>query len=834
MKLLSVLLSVAGISGLVWVCPVVAETGEILRAGEAGEEMPLQLGNASDLLAQGVTRVTGVEVIQTEAGLELILETVAGSERLVPLILPEGNDLIIDILDATLAFSIRNGVTETNPAPGISQVTVNRVDDTSIRVTITGANQTPSAEVVPGRDDLVLSVTPQDTTVESEPDEEIEVIATGQAEEEGYNVDIGTAATRTDTPLQDVPQSIQVIPQEVIENREVNDFTDALENIPGIVSVGDPGIFNNVNIRGFRADFRRNGLRSRSFSSGEQTANVERIEVLKGPASVLYGQGSFGGTVNVITKQPTDEPFYKIDAAIGNFDLYRGAVDLSGPLNESKSLKYRLNLAAETENGFIDFNERDRFLIAPVLSWQIGKNTEITFEAEYSNLTYRTFFGLPARGTVLDNLNGEIEQDRFVGDPEENREADQIFVGYDLEHRFSENWRIRNAFQFRNRLAPGTFSFPTNLQEDDRTLEVNFSDAEKFDTYEFILDTYAVGNFNTGSIKHELVVGVELFRSELYSDVAFGDNGTLDLFAPDYDTIVSSPPDSFESEEIIDQNLGIYLQDKIEFTENLILLGGVRFDIANTDSTNFVDNTSNFQQEEEFSPRVGLVYKVIPEVSLYASYSRSFSPNIGSVSVDGELFAPERGTQYEIGAKAELNDRISLTIALFDITNSNVLTPDLDNPGFDVLTGERNSQGVELFAQGEILPGWNVIGGYTYNDVTVTEDNDIEVGNRINNVPEHAVSFLTTYEIQQGSLQGLGGSLGIYFVGDRQGDLENTFEVPSYTRTDASIFYNRDRFRAGLNFRNLFDIDYFENASNDLRVRYGAPFTVVGSVSYEF
>lgn len=813
MKLLSVLLSVAGVSGLVWVSPVRAEV-----------DSPLQVGTAADLLAQGVTRVTGVEVNRTESGLELILKTVAGSERLVPLILPEGNDLVIDILDATLGFSVRNGVTEINPAPGITSINLAKVDESTIRLTITGESQTPSAEIVPSRQNLVLSITPEQAIAQEqdEPDQEINIVVT----------EVGT---RTETDSQDVPQSIQTIPQEVIENREINNFTEALRNVPGVISNNDTGLFNLVNIRGFEADYRRNGLNAGIFRfSGEQTANVERIEILKGPASVLYGQGSFGGTINIVTKQPTDEPFYKIDAAIGNFDLYRGAVDLSGPLNESKSLKYRLNIAAETAGSYIDFYERDRFLVAPVLSWQIGKNTDITFEAEYSDLNTNANFGLPARGTIFDNPNGEIPRERFIGDPErETRDADIITVGYNLEHRFSDNWQIRNAFQFGQRSAPSFVTFPINLQEDARTLDRLYAETES-DLYSYLLDTYVVGNFNTGSIDHELLMGVELFRFESFLDDSFGDVSSIDLFAPDYDNIVFQPLNEFVREETISQTLGIYLQDRVEFSDSLSLLAGIRFDITNTKFEEEVAGTDVFQQEEEFSPRIGIVYKVIPEVSLYASYSRSFVPNFDTRTEEGELFEAQRGNQYEIGAKAELNQKVSVSLAYFNTTVSNIPTTNPDNILFQVITGERNSEGVELFASGEILSGWNVLGGYTYNDATITEDNVFQVGNRLNNVPEHAVSLLTSYELQQGSLKGLGGSLGIYFVGDRAGDLDNTFELPSYTRTDASIFYNRNKFRAALNFRNLFDVDYFENAQNDVRVRFGDPFLVIGSVSYEF
>ncbi|MBE9045806.1 AMIN domain-containing protein [Pleurocapsales cyanobacterium LEGE 10410] len=274
MKLLSVLLSVAGVSGLVWVCPVLGETalplssqnteysppsppnlggassqsppglGDFLKdtASHIGGKnlrneiqetynkvkSPSQFGTATDLLAQGgLTRITGVEVIQTGDGLELVLKTVAGSERLVPLIVPQGNDLVIDILDATLAFSIRNGVTELNPAPEIRRITVNKGDENSVRVRIAGAKQTPSAEVVTGRDDLVLSVTPESTTAEQEADEEIEVIATGQAEDDDYDVDETSVGTRTDTQIQDVPQSIQVVPREVIEDQQTTKAIEA-------------------------------------------------------------------------------------------------------------------------------------------------------------------------------------------------------------------------------------------------------------------------------------------------------------------------------------------------------------------------------------------------------------------------------------------------------------------------------------------------------------------------------------------------------------------------------------------------------------------------------
>lgn len=190
------------------------------------------------------------------------------------------------------------------------------------------------------------------------------------------------------------------------------------------------------------------------------------------------------------------------------------------------------------------------------------------------------------------------------------------------------------------------------------------------------------------------------------------------------------------------------------------------------------------------------------------------------------------GKDFNIANPVKGIDKVSVTQV--DGNRSNVLTEDPDNPGFDIQTGEQNSQGVELNLAGEIAPGWRITAGYAYNDARITEDNTFEEGNRLNNAPENAFSLWTTYQIQKGSMQGLGFGLGLFYVGERQGDLDNSFTLPSYLRTDAALFYEKNKFRAAINIRNLFDIDYFETAQNDLRVYPGSPLTVIGSVSWKF
>jgi iron complex outermembrane receptor protein len=271
--------------------------------------------------------------------------------------------------------------------------------------------------------------------------------------------------------------------------------------------------------------------------------------------------------------------------------------------------------------------------------------------------------------------------------------------------------------------------------------------------------------------------------------------------------------------------------------ENLKLVLGGRFDVVNQKQEDFVSSTTSEQQNEAFSPRVGIVYQPIQPVSLYASFSRSFNPATpGTILASGEAAAPERGTQYEVGIKTEfLQGRLSSTLAFYDLARSNVLTPDPNNPFASVQTGKQRSRGIELDVAGEILPGWRVIASYAYTDAKITQDNEYDVGNRLINVPENSASLWTTYEFQKGSLKGLGFGVGLRYVGERQGDLENSFALPSYLRTDAAIHYRRNKFRAALNVSNLFDIEYFEAAQyGRAGIFPGTPLAVIGTIGWEF
>ncbi|MEH2277489.1 MAG: TonB-dependent siderophore receptor [Nostoc sp.] len=283
--------------------------------------------------------------------------------------------------------------------------------------------------------------------------------------------------------------------------------------------------------------------------------------------------------------------------------------------------------------------------------------------------------------------------------------------------------------------------------------------------------------------------------------------------------------------------LGVYAQDFISIGDKVKILLGGRFDIAAASQKDRINGVSLDQENSAFSPRVGVVYQPIAPISLYASYSRSFQPaRASSRNGDSKPFEPTIGEQFEVGVKSEfLDGRLAATLAAYQLTKQNIVVTDPNNPRFSLQVGEQRSRGIEFDVAGQILPGWNIIASYTYIDPEITEDTrPAYKGDQPISVPRNSASLWTTYEIQTGSWKGFGFGGGLFFVGDRQGDLPNTFTLPSYVRTDAVIYYRRDNWRVGLNIKNLFDVNYFESSNSRYGVFPGAPLTVLGTVSWQF
>ena len=804
-----------------------------------------------------VVQVTGVKAHPTQQGVEVILQT-SLAQKLQLVNRSSGNKFIVDIPSAQLrlptgeAFIFKSD----KPLPGVTQITVTNLDAKTIRVSVTGEAKPPTVELSDSPEEgLIFSVateaqtaqqqstqkpqpsTPGNSTQQQTPsatgDEPIELVVTG--ERDIYSASDASTATKTDTPLRDIPQSIQVIPQQVIKDQQITRISDAVRNASGVtVQSSYAGNTDNYVIRGFATT---NNLRN-GFSVPDNyisPINVERVEVLKGPASVLYGQFEPGGIVNYITKQPLTTPYHSAEFTLGNYDYYRAAIDFSQPLTADKKVLSRLNIAYENSGSFIDFVNGESYSIAPVVSLQLSDATNLTLEYEH-NTVNRTFYDglLPVRQSF------QVPISRFLGEPSADTYNFQSDIGtITLKHRFSDNFQFRSALLINNNNDDYNAVRPRSLLDDGRTVSRNLAgDVDYFRGVS--LQNELVSKFKTGSINHQLLLGLDFsWAHQVYNYLRTAAPG-LDLFNPVYGApLPTSFVDTAQNMKMDTDTVGVYLQDQVTLLRSLKLLVGGRFDFINQNDRN-IDLNNNGQvlsrdqfNDQAFSPRLGLVYQPIEPISLYASYAQSFNPN-DSRTASGQALEPSRATQYEVGIKTEwLNKQLSATLAAYDITKTNVATTDPSNTDYSIAAGQVKSRGIELDIVGKILPGWNVIASFAHNDAYVTKDNSIPVGNRLVNAARYNASLFTSYEIQTGSLKGLGFGAGLFFVGDRQANLPNDgVVIPSYVRTDASIFYKKEHWRVGLNFKNLLDTRYYD--SQGYYLRPGAPLTVLGTISVEF
>ncbi|MEH1934497.1 MAG: TonB-dependent siderophore receptor [Nostoc sp.] len=809
-----------------------------------------------------VVQVTSVKANPTAKGLEIILQTSKG-EQLQLVNRSAGSNFITDIPNAQLRLTSGEAFTfrSEKPIAGLREITVTNFDANTIRVTVIGEGSVPTVELFDSPNEgLIFSVASAASSTQQQPqtqlapeqqkpgnqtqpkpstssDEPIELVVTG--EQDGYSVPDSTTATKTDTPQRDIPQSIQVIPQQVIKDQQITRISDVAHNVSGVSLQGSYGADTDAYIiRGFVT---YNSLRN-GFQAGDNYIDpntIERVEVLKGPASVLYGQFEPGGVVNYVTKQPLATPYYASEFTVGSYSYYKSSIDISGSLTPDKKLLYRLNVGYENSGSFIDFVNGQYFSISPVLSYKISDNTNLTLEYEHTSQN-RTFLdGLPP---IRESFQVPIS--RFLGEPSTDKyNVDSNAFYLTLDHTFSENLRLRSAFSaYLNTFGYNEVVRPDSLEEDGQTISRRLAAGPGSDQ-RFDLQNELISKFKTGSINHQLLLGLEFSWYANFGDYLRTAAPGINLFNPVYGApLPTSFVDTAQNGWYETNTTGIYLQDQVTLLSNLKLLVGGRYDFVSYNDRNIDLNnngallSANNFYDEAFSPRVGLVYQPIKPISLYASYSESFAPN-NTLSASQVALKPSRGTQYEAGIKTELLDgKLSATLAAYEITKTNVPTTDPNNTDYSIAAGEVKSQGIEFDISGRILPGWNVIASFAHNDTYVSQnnqDNQLPIGDRLVGVPRNTASFWTTYEIQSGSFKGLGFGGGLFYVGDVEANLPNDGVVlPSYVRTDASIFYKKENWRVGLNFKNIFDTTYYY--SQGYYLRPGDPLTVLATISVQF
>ena len=673
-----------------------------------------------------------------------------------------------------------------------------------------------------------------------------------------------STATKTDTPVMETPVSVQTITQQTLQDQQALALEDALHNVSSVSSVGGEGTQENIWVRGFLTTTTfHNGYRVDEYSTtgGGTTgavslANVQSIDVLKGPAALLYGQVEPGGIVNVVTKQPQDRFAGSLEQIVGSWSQSVTQVDLTGPLNDDRTFLYRLNASYDSSDSWREgVNARTRF-VAPVLEWRISPQTTVSVEGEFRHSDLDADVGqLAAYDAATNSLVFPPKRRQILDNP---TTYDTDFGELRLTHDFTADWSVNLHLVDRYTDVPASDGYyPDNMHQVDGVWYVdrglstigntNHSEAA-------ILDF--TGHFSTFGLRHTLLLGGDFYDEHFTFSLGGADYGvfsTTPLRDPSSPSGLVANPDNRIKLYQMNELYGVYLQDQVELPHDVFLLAGVRYQHFRTTNafeaplgTERVDGEP--AHDEATMPRVGLLWRVEQWLSLYGSYTENFGANNG-FDYQGHSLPAEGAHAYETGAKTEFaGGRLVAAAALYHITKNNVAVADLAHPDFQETIGQIVSRGVEFDVQGEIAPGWTVVANASYNDAYVsrsTPGSTYVEGNRLDNVPHYLANVWATYEFRRNALRGWRVGGGVYY----HGSSENTqggippVSIPAYTTVSAML--SRDFEIAGetlrfqLNVNNLFNEHYYDNLyiyapGAYSYLSYGDPRQVMGSLKLLF
>ena len=647
----------------------------------------------------------------------------------------------------------------------------------------------------------------------------------------GYRATRSASATKTDTAIREIPQSISVIPASVLQDLGSSNVERALDFAGGVAKQNNFGglTLYEYSIRGFTtSEFYKDGFSAnRGYPSTPDTASIERIEVLKGPAASLYGRGDPGGTVNIVTKKPQPQAFATLRTSAGSWDRYRTELDLNSPLDDQGDLLSRVNLAVEDNHGFREHVDSRRVFVAPSLSWQLNPDTSLLLESEFVRHSSTFDRGIVAPGN---RWNG-VSRSTFLGEPSDgNIDNHNSMLQASLEHHLDDNWKLRLASHYKEGKLWGFASESRPLNADGHTVNRRYRERDN-DWHDSITQLELRGLFDLGSWQHELLLGSEYenYRKNERVTTIAGSPYAIDIYNPVYGQAKPdgkrSGTDFFEHVE----SRALNLQDQIVFSERLRGMLGARFEHFEQRIDDHATGQRSRQDHDALTHRAGLLYHLTPQLGLFANASTSFKPNNG-LDAAGKSFKPEEGVGYEVGIKSELFDeRLSATLAAFHIDKENVLALD-PNTDSSRAMGKARSQGFDLQFSGQLTDAVRVIGAYALIDAEVTKgDQAIPAGSRILGVARHSGSLLGVHEFQDGRLKGSDIGVALTYVGDRSGEAGGRFELPAYRTLDLLAHYKAsDNLTLGLNLNNLFDEKYYERSYSNYWVTPGEPrnFTV--------
>ncbi|AIR71269.1 TonB-dependent siderophore receptor [Dickeya fangzhongdai] len=665
------------------------------------------------------------------------------------------------------------------------------------------------------------------------------------------------SGTKTSTPLIKTPQAVTVVTRDQMDAQAVSSVSDALNYSSGVVTNyrGSSNRNDEVIARGFRyapkfLDGLSYGLSGQGAALGKiDPWLLERVELVHGPASVLYGQVNPGGLISMTSKRPTAETIRKVQFSAGNQHLGEAAFDFGGALNDDKTLLYRLNGIASTRDEFVKDYKEKRVAIAPAITWLPNSDTSFTLLTSYQNdpkAGYRNF--LPRIGTVTEASAGYIPEDLNVSDPNYNRsKREQIGIGYIFDHSFNDNVSFQQNLrysQLRERYKYLVYTW-SNPEISDTSLSRR-QVREELDADELGLDNQIKVKLATGEVEHTLLGGLDYKWQD--RDYNYwrnsGNQYNFDWANPSYggsylvDDSQLSLNQSYKKK--LDQ-VGVYLQDQMEWNQWNLLLSG-RHDWSEIRTQDRTTSTTTQQNDSKFTGRAGLLYAFDNGISPYASYSTSFEPNLDSGAPGTPAFKPTTGEQKEVGVKFQpKGSNTLLTVSLFDITQKNITSYNSVTK-YNEQIGKVKSKGVETEVHSQLTPEINLMAAYTYTDAVTKESYTASQVNKApSSIPRHSASAWGSYSFQNGPLKGVTLGTGVRYIGSTYGDNAESFKVPAYTLYDAMARYELGSLASQLkgaavqlNVNNLTDKRYVASCGGDTACFYGSGRTVVATVSYSW
>lgn len=660
-----------------------------------------------------------------------------------------------------------------------------------------------------------------------------EIVVTG--DRDGYGTDDGSTATKTPTPLIDVPQGISFITEDQLEDQSIRQLNEALRYVPGVSLETGEGHRDEVFIRGQEttADFYLDGLRD-DAQYYRPLYNIERVEVLKGANALIFGRGAGGGAINRVSKTAqTDEIFVTGNASVDTFGAFALLADVNQPLSDTVAV--RLNGTYEEFASHRDFYEGRFIGISPTVTANLGPATRLTATYSYDDDQRVVDRGLPSfQGGPLRGFD-----QTFFGDPDFNRSQAEVHIGrVRLDHEFAAGLNANATVQYGNYDKVYANILPTGTNGTTVTLD-GYEDTTKREN--LIGQANLVWQADGDGFASTLLLGLEASRQDTQNsrrEVVFSDNGEQRITTPLTERIAvpafTLAPVSRSRESKL-ETLSFYLQEQLEIGEHLELVAGLRWDRFDLDTVNLISGVPGARVDERFSPRAGVIVKPIEQLSLYASYTESFLPRAGDqflvISPGDAQFEPEKFTNYEIGVKWAPVEKVLVTAAVFRLDRTNTTAPDPDNTGLVVQTGESRVEGFEIGAVGSITDFWQANLGYTYLDGELRTVSDFgRAGARLQQLPRHQVTVWNRFDVTEQ----LGFGVGVIHQSEQFTSFTNTVELPGYWRVDAAAYYTlSERLSVQVNIENLFDETYFPSAHGNNNIQPAEPFSARFGVRVE-